>query len=76
MTGSGDYIKTISSSRLAEDQLIDSVRVSHIMSIEIPQEVVVEFASNGGGGSVRTVSFLFNNVDDIFPGDLPGGGNK
>ena len=70
VTGSGDYITTISSLRLAEGVGLSG------MSIDIPREVVTKFASNGGGESVRTVSFLFHNVTDIFPGELPEGGNE
>ena len=44
MTGSDDYITTISSIRLAEDQLMDNDGLSDL-SIDIPQEVVMKFAA-------------------------------
>ena len=75
VTGSDDYIITISSMRLAQDQLMDNDGLSGL-SIDISQEVVTKFASNGGGESVRAVSFLYYNVTDFFPGDFPEGGNK
>ena len=75
VTGSDDYITTISSMKLAEDQLMDGAGLPDL-SIDIPQEVVMKFATNNGGESVRAVSFLYRNVTDFFPGDFPEGGNK
>ena len=75
MTGFDDYITTIGSMRLAEDQPMDDGGLSDL-SIDIPQEIVMKFASNGGGELVRAVSFLYYNVTDFFPGEFPEGGNK
>ncbi len=43
------------------------------MTIEIPSEVVqLTDDKNGGNGTVRVVSFLYYNVEDLFPSGRPG----
>ena len=43
------------------------------MSIQVPSELIEEFAdSDGNDGVVRAVSYLYYNVEGLFPSDLPG----
>ncbi len=41
------------------------------MSIQIPYELIMEFAGNETGG-VRTISFLFYEVEHLFPNEIAG----
>ena len=41
------------------------------MSIRIPYELIREFAENETGG-VRTISFLFYEVEYLFPNEIAG----
>ncbi len=41
------------------------------MSIQIPYELIREFAGNETGG-VRTISFLFDEVEHLFPNEIAG----
>ena len=45
------------------------------MAIEIPVEWVREY-SDQNMGVVRTVSFLYYNVEDLFPSGFPGRENE
>ena len=43
------------------------------MSIQVPSELIEMFAdSDGNYGVVRTVSYLYYNVEGLFPSGLPG----
>ncbi len=45
----------------------------NLMSIEIPYEVVqLADDMNGVSGTVRVVSFLYYDVEDLFPSGRPG----
>ena len=49
---------------------VTTVNSSEKTSIQIPVELVEAFAD--ASGVVRTVSFLYYNISDLFPGGLPG----
>ena len=43
------------------------------MSIQVPSELIEMFAdSDDNDGVVRTVSYLYYNVEGLFPSGLPG----
>ena len=43
------------------------------MSIQVPSELIEMFGdSDGNDGVVRTVSYLYYNVETLFPSGLPG----
>ena len=43
------------------------------MSIQVPSELIEMFAdSDGNDGVVRTVSYLYYNVEGLFPSGPPG----
>ena len=62
-----DYVTTISS----EDQRVP--KDYPFASIEIPYEVVLDFADEG---TVRAASFLLYNAENLFPSGFPGMENE
>ena len=63
----GEYETTISSEELLMSKEFPK------MSIQVPSELIRMFAdSNGNDGVVRTVSYLYYNVEGLFPSGLPG----
>ena len=67
VSGSERHIRTIDSSHQEEFPM---------MSIEIPLELVLEFATMNNGSSVRAVSFLYYGVENLFPSGYPGEENR
>ena len=70
VSGSESSFRTIQSSY--QDNLGDEY---HKTSIEIPVELVLEFATMNND-SVRAVSFLYSGVENLFPSGYPGRENK
>ena len=63
----GSYITTISSEGVRNEEVFPE------MSIQIPSELIEMFVdSDGNDGVVRTVSYLYYNVEGLFPSGLPG----
>ena len=62
-----DYITAIDSRDLPE------LEDQPPMSIEIPFEAVIDFVKES---TVRAASFLLYDVEDLFPGGLPGMENE
>lgn len=61
------YITTISSEEFITEELLPK------MSIQIPSELIELFADrDGNDGVVRAVSYLYYNVEGLFPSGLPG----
>ena len=60
----GQYFTTISSDGVCNEEMFPR------MSIQIPSEVLVD--SDGTDGVVRAVSYLYYNVEGLFPSGLPG----
>ena len=58
-------ITTIDSEDFYEDDMFPR------MAIEVPVELLQIFANNETG-LVRTVSFVYYAIDELFPGGLPG----
>ena len=56
----GEYVATINAEEFSSDL--------PLMSIEIPSELVGRFSNN----SVRVISALYYNVEDLFPNGRPG----
>ena len=47
--------------------------IEEVMSIQVPSELIEMFAdSDGNDGVVRAVSYLYYNVEGLFPSGLPG----
>ena len=63
----GEYKTTISSKELLMSEEFPK------MSIQVPSELIEMFAdSDGNDGVVRAVSYLYYNVESLFPSGLPG----
>ena len=63
----GDFVTAISSEELLVGEEFPK------MSIQVPSELIEMFAdSDGNDGVVRTVSYLYYNVEGLFPSGLPG----
>ena len=63
----GQYLTTISSEGVCNEEVFPE------MSIQVPLELIEMFAdSDGNDGVVRTVSYLYYNVEGLFPSGLPG----
>ena len=63
----GEYETTISSEELLMSKDFPK------MSIQVPSELIEMFAdSDGNDGVVRTVSYLYYNVEGLFPSGPPG----
>ena len=63
----GDFLTAISSEELLVDKEFPK------MSIQVPSELIEIFADSGGNdGVVRTVSYLYYNVEGLFPSGPPG----
>ncbi len=65
MSGREGYVTTIDSIGFTKDS-----ELPH-MFIQIPYELIKEFAGNETGG-VRTISFLFYEVEHLFPNEIAG----
>ena len=62
-----EYVTTINSEKLLINEDFPK------MSIQVPSELIEMFAdSDGNDGVVRTVSYLYYNVEGLFPSGLPG----
>ena len=59
----GQYFTTISSEGVRNDEAFPE------MSIQIPSELIEMFVDSG---VVRAVSYLYYNVEGLFPSCLPG----
>ena len=74
-SGGGRLLSTINS-----DDFVDAGHEDLSgMSLQVPSELVGMFAGERSGnmeGSVRAVSFLYFNVESLFPNGLPGEENK
>ena len=63
----GQYLTTISSDGVRNDEAFPE------MSIQIPSELIeIITNSDGNDGVVRAVSYLYYNVEGLFPNGLPG----
>ena len=60
----GQYLTTITSEGIRNEEVFPR------MTIQIPSEVLVD--SDGNDGVVRAVSYLYYNVEGLFPSGLPG----
>ena len=62
----GEYVTTISSDELVDEDFPK-------MSIQVLSEMIEMFAdSDGNDGMVRVVSYLYYNVEGLFPSGPPG----
>ena len=62
----GDFVTAISSEELVGKDF-------PMMSIQVPSELIEMFTdSDGNDGMVRTVSYLYYNVESLFPSGPPG----
>ena len=64
---SGDYVTTINSSQFTNNTFPE-------MSLELPPEIIQHVSNKSGreDGRVRAVSFLYHNVENLFPSGRPG----
>ena len=68
LSAAGDeYAATINSEDFAVGQQHPE------MSVQVPRELVVQLSSDdsGGGGEVRAVSFVYYDVESLFPNQGP-----
>ena len=61
-----DYMTTISSEGNTHQQNVH-------MEIKIPKELLLSVTD---GGTIRAVSFLYSNLEHLFPSGLPGEENQ
>ena len=63
----GQYLTTITSEGILNEEVFPR------MTIQIPSELIqVLFESDVNDGVVRAVSYLYYNVEGLFPSGLPG----
>ena len=63
----GQYLTTITSEGIRNEEVFPR------MTIQIPSELIqILFESDGTDGVVRAVSYLYYNVEGLFPSGLPG----